>query len=353
MTRRIRIRTRTGLVAATALTALMTLSTPAAPAARPADLTLGAAAAGTGRWFGTAIAGYKLADPVYTGIAAREFSMVTPENEMTFDATEPRRGQFSFAPGDRIVDFAGANGQRVRGHTLLWHPGLPAWLVSLGGSELRAALMNHVTQVMRHYQGRIDSWDVVNEAYADGTGRRRDSILERTGGDWIEVAFRTARVADPAAKLCYNDYGIEDWTAAKTQAVYAMVKDFTARGVPIDCVGFESHFDHLSPVPATYGTTLRNFADLGVDVQITELDIEAAPPAAYRQAVRTCLRVRRCTGITVWGVRDSDSWRSGSTPLLFDAAGDKKPAYPAVLGELGLNCSRGRTLGPPRPGRPV
>jgi endo-1,4-beta-xylanase len=113
-----------------------------------------------------------------------------------------------------------------------------------------------------------------------------------------------------------------------------MVKDFRSRGVPIDCVGLQSHFGSGGP-PASFQTTLNNFAALGVDVQLTELDIAQAPTTAYSNTVKACVNVSRCAGITVWGIRDSDSWRSGDNPLLFDGGGNKKPAYDAVLSALG------------------
>ncbi|WP_229072858.1 endo-1,4-beta-xylanase [Actinoplanes sp. DH11] len=319
--------------AVTAAAAVVALS-PSANAAT----TLGAAAAEKGRYFGTAVAAYKLSDSVYSGILNREFTSVTPENEMKWDATEPTQGTFSFGSADTIVNRAIANGQKVRGHALAWHSQQPSWAENLSGTALRNAMVNHVTQVATHYRGKIDSWDVVNEAFADGgSGARRDSNLQRTGNDWIEVAFRTARAADPAAKLCYNDYNT-DGQNAKSNAVYAMVRDFKARGVPIDCVGFQSHFNAQSPLPADYQANLQRFADLGLDVQITELDIEgsgATQAATYAAAVRACLAVTRCNGITVWGIRDTDSWRASGTPLLFDGSGNPKPAYAAVLTELG------------------
>ncbi len=140
-------------------------------------------------------------------------------------------------------------------------------------------MVNHITNVATHYKGKIYAWDVVNEAFADGGGGgRRDSNLQRTGNDWIEVAFRTARAADPAAKLCYNDYNT-DGVNAKSTGVYNMVQDFKARGVPIDCVGFQSHFNSGSPYPGDYRANLQRFANLGVDVQITELDIDGSGTA--------------------------------------------------------------------------
>nr|1E0V_A Chain A, Endo-1,4-beta-xylanase A [Streptomyces lividans] len=305
-----------------------------------AESTLGAAAAQSGRYFGTAIASGRLSDSTYTSIAGREFNMVTAENEMKIDATEPQRGQFNFSSADRVYNWAVQNGKQVRGHTLAWHSQQPGWMQSLSGSALRQAMIDHINGVMAHYKGKIVQWDVVNEAFADGSsGARRDSNLQRSGNDWIEVAFRTARAADPSAKLCYNDYNVENWTWAKTQAMYNMVRDFKQRGVPIDCVGFQSHFNSGSPYNSNFRTTLQNFAALGVDVAITELDIQGAPASTYANVTNDCLAVSRCLGITVWGVRDSDSWRSEQTPLLFNNDGSKKAAYTAVLDALNGGAS--------------
>ncbi|MEU7526693.1 endo-1,4-beta-xylanase [Saccharothrix sp. NPDC042600] len=328
------------LVAATAGAAVLV----AAPASGAAA-TLAAAAQQSGRYFGTAVAANKLGDSTYVGILNREFDMVTAENEMKMDATEPNQGQFSFGNADRIVNHARNQGKRVRGHALAWHSQQPGWMQNMSGSALRQAMLNHVTQVASYYRGKIYAWDVVNEAYADGTsGARRDSNLQRTGNDWIEAAFRAARAADPGAKLCYNDYNTDNWSHAKTQGVYRMVQDFKSRGVPIDCVGFQAHFNSGNPVPSNYHTTLQNFANLGVDVQITELDIEGSGSTQaqqYQGVVQACLAVSRCTGITVWGIRDSDSWRASGTPLLFDSSGNKKAAYTSVLNVL--NSGTGTT----------
>jgi len=237
------------------------------------------------------------------------------------------------------VAHARAHGQQVRGHTLAWHSQQPGWMQSLSGSALRSAMLNHITKVMTHFKGQIAWWDVVNEAYADSGGGRRDSNLQRTGNDWIEAAFTAARAADPNAKLCYNDYNTDNWTAAKTQGVYNMVKDFKARGVPIDCVGFQTHLTGGSSYPGNYRTTLSSFAALGVDVHITELDITNANATAYANVTNDCLAVARCRGITVWGIRDSDSWRSGESPLLFTSSGGKKAAYTSVLDALNNGTS--------------
>ncbi|BEL02076.1 endo-1,4-beta-xylanase [Actinoplanes sichuanensis] len=321
----------TALLAAGAFVAL-------SPSADAAASTLGAAAAEKGRYFGTAVSLNKLSDSTYSTILNREFNMLTAENEMKIDALEPTQNQFNFTTADRLITRANEIGAKVRGHTLAWHSQQPGWMQNLSGTALRSAMKNHITQVMTHYKGKIYAWDVVNEAFDDGTGGRRDSNLQRTGNDWIEDAFVTARAADPAAKLCYNDYNTDNWSWAKTQGVYNLVKDFKTRGVPIDCVGFQSHFNSGSPYPSNYRTTLENFAALGVDVQITELDIEGSgstQATTYGNVTRDCLAVARCNGITVWGIRDTDSWRASGTPLLFDGSGNPKQAYTAVLTALG------------------
>jgi len=302
--------------------------------AQAAGSTLQDAASGSGRYFGTAIAAGRLGDSTYTGIASREFSMVTPENEMKPDATEPSPGSFSFTNGDKVFNWATSNGKRVRGHTLVWHGQIPTWMQNLSGSSATlSAMKNHITGVMTHYKGKIYAWDVVNEALNEDGSHRADVWQNNIGSSYIEQAFQTARAADPAAKLCYNDYNIENWSYAKTQGAYNMVKDFKSRGIPIDCVGFQSHFGTSGP-PSSFQTTLANFAALGVDVQLTELDIAGASATNYTNTVNDCLAVSRCTGITVWGVRDSDSWRSSDSPLLFDSSGNKKAAYTAVLNTL-------------------
>ncbi|WP_341720906.1 endo-1,4-beta-xylanase [Micromonospora sp. FIMYZ51] len=320
--------------------------------ASAAESTLGAAAAQSGRYFGTAVAVNRLNDSAYTTILNREFNQVTAENEMKIDALQPQQGQFNYGNGDRLVQHARSQGMQVRGHTLAWHSQQPEWMRNMSGQTLRNAMLNHVTQVATHYRGQIAWWDVVNEAFEDGSsGARRDSNLQRTGDDWIEAAFRAARAADPNAQLCYNDYNIDNWNDAKTQAVYRMVRDFKNRGVPIDCVGLQSHFTGGSNYPSNYRTTLSSFAALGVDVHITELDIRNAPSDAYRNTVNDCLAVPRCKGITVWGIRDSDSWRSNESPLLFDGGGNKKAAYTAVLNALN-SATPGNPTTPP-PGNPT
>ncbi|MGS2648953.1 endo-1,4-beta-xylanase, partial [Streptosporangium sp. G12] len=156
------------------LTAVTGPVSAGAASAGAAATTLGAAAQQSGRYFGTAISAGKLGDSQYTTIANREFDMITAENEMKIDATEPNQNQFNFSGGDRVYNWAVQNGKRVRGHTLAWHNQQPNWMRSMEGNALRQAMINHINGVMNHYKGKIYAWDVVNEAFADGnSGGRR------------------------------------------------------------------------------------------------------------------------------------------------------------------------------------
>lgn len=313
-----------------------------------AATTLGAAAAATGRTFGAAVSN-NLGDPQYVDILDTQFTGVTPENEMKWDATERTPGVFSFAAADVIVDHARERSMAVRGHTLVWHSQLPAYVSAITDpDELRATVDRHITEVAGHFRGQVEYWDVVNEAFLDD-GSRRQSVFQTVLGDgYIEDAFRTARASDPDAKLCYNDFSVEG-VNAKSDAAFNLVRDFKARGVPIDCVGFQAHLV-LGQIPADLRANIQRFADLGVEVQITELDIRMQLPADaaklaqqaedYATVVRACLAVAECTSITVWQVSDRESWVPSTfagqgAALLFDEDRAAKPALDATIAALG------------------
>jgi endo-1,4-beta-xylanase len=313
--------------------------------------TLGSAAAARGRVFGAAIANSHLGEAAYANTWDTEFTGVTPENEMKWDTTEPSRGTFRFTAADAIVSHAQGRGMKVRGHTLVWHSQLAPWVSGItSGADLLTAMRNHIAGVAGHFRGKIQYWDVVNEAFADGSsgGRRSSVFQQRIGNTYIEEAFRAARSADPSAKLCYNDYST-DGVNAKSTAVFNMVRDFKTRGVPIDCVGFQSHLI-VNQIPGDYQANLQRFANLGVDVNITELDIRMPTPASsanlqaqannFRTVVAACLAVSRCTSITTWGITDKYSWVPSTfsgqgAALLFDNNFARKPAYSTTLAALG------------------
>ncbi|EIE97550.1 endo-1,4-beta-xylanase [Saccharomonospora glauca] len=342
-----RVRTRLRKAVTAAVVGVMTAGgLVAAAGTASAQTTLAEAAAATGRYFGTAVAAGRLGEQDYTATLNREFNSITAENSWKWESLQPSPGYFDFSTADRIAEHARQQGMEIRGHTLVWHSQLPSWVQNISSpDELRQVMRNHITTVMEHYKGQVRSWDVVNEAFEDGSsGARRNSVFQRVLGDsWIEEAFYIAHEVDPDATLCYNDYNTDAWNTAKTQAVYNMVADFVSRGVPIDCVGFQAHFNSGNPVPENYHITLQNFADLGVEVQITELDIAGWGDSQAEQfggVTLACLAVPKCTGITVWGVTDKYSWRAEDTPLLFDGNYNPKQAYYAVLDTL-LNAGGG------------
>ena len=301
--------------------------------------------------------------PIVTGVAVRAdrldnsdyadgvrlFGSVTPENEMKWEATEPKPGRFTFEAANRIVDFARGHGQRVRGHTLVWHQQLPPWVT---GSL--AEMRRHIEEVVGHFRGRVAQWDVVNEALDDEGGLRDTPFARTLGGRYIVRAFEFARRADPQARLAYNDFGAESPDTPKGRALYRFVRVLLDNDVPIDVVGFQVHAD-LELIPG-FERQLRRIAALGVDVELTEVDVrlrDRPPPAdpdeadelaqadledqavAYSRIVGACRAVARCRGITFWGVDDGDSWIPEFFPgtgraLLLDAELKPKPAYTAV-----------------------
>ncbi|WP_171117515.1 MULTISPECIES: endo-1,4-beta-xylanase [Streptomyces] len=321
----------------------------AAPSAQAADPPLRDLAAAKGKIIGTAVTGGKLTG-TYADIAGREFNSLTPGNAMKWESVEPSRGTYNWAEADRIVDFAEAHGQQVRGHTLVWHSQNPGWLT--GGSwtpaQFSAIVQDHITTEVGRYQGRVDAWDVVNEPFNEDGTYRQSLFYNHLGPDYIAQALTWARAADPTAELYINDYNVEG-VNAKSTALYNLVKSLKERGVPIDGVGLQAHFI-LGQVPSTLQQNIQRFADLGVDVAITELDIRMQVPATdaklaqqaadYKAVMNACVAVARCTGVTVWGFTDSDSWipdffegYGAATP--YDENFAPKPAYYAIAQSLG------------------
>lgn len=317
----------------------------------PADAgTLRGAAQAAGIEIGTAVAAGPLGSEAdYNEVLAREFSSVTAENAMKPDAMQPQRGQFNFSGGDALVAAARENGQVVRGHTLVWHSQNPSWLTpgAFGEEELRQILADHVTAVAGHFQGQIQQWDVVNEVL-DGNGNiRTDSVWAPLGESMIADAFRAARAADPEAKLFLNDYSIEAINA-KSDGYYAMIQRLLADGVPIDGLGFQTHLT-AGQFPSSMRDNLARFADLGLEVALTEVDVRVSTPASqaslelqaetYTDTIEACLAVSSCTSYTVWGFTDRHSWipdfapgYGAATPMTEDL--QPKPAYDALLGAL-------------------
>jgi endo-1,4-beta-xylanase len=302
---------------------------------------------------GTAInAGVLSSDDAYRAIAASEFNCVVAEYGMKWDSMEPQQGTFDFTIGDQIVDFARQNGMRVKGHALVWHGATPSWVLGVSSPEaLRAAITNFVTAAVTHFKGKVDTWDVVNEAIADsGGGLRNTHFYKVLGEDYFKIAFDAARAADPDVALLYNDYGGEG-AGVKSDAIYELVKGLKQSGVPIDGIGLQSHLTHTGVSADKMSANLQRLADLGLSVNLSEIDVRmgmatgtleeklALQAEIYQQLAAACAKQPACTGLFVWGFTDAHSWVDGSfggtnLPCLLDVNLVRKPAYAAFRAGL-------------------
>ncbi|MFJ3893218.1 MULTISPECIES: endo-1,4-beta-xylanase [unclassified Streptomyces] len=348
---------RTGLSLAALFTGAVMLF--AAPAAHAADTPLRDLAAANGKVIGTAVTGSRLTG-TYGDIAGAQFSSLTPGNAMKWGSVEPTQGSFNWSEADQIVAFAQAHHQQVRGHTLVWHSQNPGWLTNgtWTSAQLSSLLQNHISTEVGRYKGEITAWDVVNEPFNEDGTYRPTLWYNGLGAGYIAQALTWAHAADPAAKLYINDYNVEG-VNAKSTALYDLVKSLKAAGVPIDGVGLQAHLV-LGQVPATLQQNIQRFADLGVDVAITELDVRMALPADstklaqqkadFKSVMAACVAVTRCVNVTVWGFTDSDSWVDSTFPgygaaTPYDADYAPKPAYDGLSEALG-----GTTTPPPTNG---
>jgi endo-1,4-beta-xylanase len=309
---------------------------------------------------GAAVNPVYLAEPAYASTLAREFNMIEPEDAMKWTALRPDDKTFDFDAADRLVNFAEAHGMKIRGHNLLWGTHNPKWLVEghYTPEQLNRLLKEHVQHVVGRYRRRVFAWDVVNEAF-DERGQVRDSLwysqpgigLAGKGTAYIEQVFRWAHEADPRALLFYNEAEGEGLNA-KSDAIYSMVKDFRRRGVPIDGVGLQMHILNLKVDAKSIATNIKRLVKLGVQVQITEMDVALpvdstgrsqnsadlqSQATIYRQIADICLRNRGCTAFQTWGFTDKYSWIPRFThytkgaALPFDAQYQPKPAYGALI----------------------
>jgi endo-1,4-beta-xylanase len=323
-------------------------------------------ASARGKIIGNAVDNNEITDAAYRPLIASEFNQLTPGNAMKWDATEPNRGQFNFTRADEIVALAQQNGQSVRGHTLVWHSQTPSWVQNLNATDLRAAMQTHITTVVDRYEGDLYAWDVVNEPLNEDGTLRNSFWFSRLGESYIADAFRMARAADPDVKLYINDYNT-DGLGAKSDGMYRLVQSLLAQGVPIDGVGFQSHLAIQYGFPNQMQQNLQRFADLGLDVAITELDVRMQLPSDstklatqatyFRNVVNACLAVTRCVGVTVWGYTDKYSWIPSTFPgegaaHLADANFQQKPSYAAVHDALAGGTTPDTTP-PTAPGTPA
>lgn len=295
----------------------------------------------------------------YEKIHKTEFNVVVAENEMKFDATEPSQGNFSFGNGDKMVNYAKQNNMRARGHALAWHSQVPGWVNNhRNKQELLGILKNHIDKTVGHFKGKIDEWDVVNEAVNDDNNhgwRSRGSVwFETIGAEFLDSAFVWAHAADPDAELCYNDYAIEQGIGPGSKAGFVLeqVKRWVKDGIPITCVGSQTHVEDVTTAKEFIGApdSLRHFAQelakLGIKLNITELDVGfksgvnvsaedlARQGQVYRQFMDVFLEEPNMGIYLIWGISDKWSWLGSlnrQKGLIYDDNLKKKPAYDSIV----------------------
>ena len=317
-------------------------------------------------------------DTLGAALVAAQFNAITPENVLKWECVHPRPGTYSWSGPDRYVDFGTRHNMFVVGHTLVWHSQVPRWVFQdaagkpVSRDTLLGRMRDHIHTVVGRYKGRIKGWDVVNEALNED-GTLRDSPWRRIiGDDFIAKAFQYAAEADPAAELYYNDYSLEN--PAKRDGAVRLVKSLQAAGVKVSGIGTQEHQKMDWPSTALVDSMITAFRALGVQVHVTELDIDVLPRATrnvgadvsmraqaqaaldpfraslpdsaqaslakrYGELFAVYMKHKDAIGrVTFWGVRDGDSWLNNwpvrgrtSHPLLFDRQGRPKPAFDAVV----------------------
>ena len=329
-----------------------------------ADATIRELAKERGRFIGTILNSEWFNDdiePQFEEIHKTQFNVVVAENEMKFDATEPKENEFNFEKGDKMVKYAQANGLRVRGHALAWHSQVASWVNDYKGQKekLLAVLKNHITKVVSHYKGKVAEWDVVNEAINDeynADWRSQGSVwYEGIGAEFLDSAFVWAHEADPDAELCYNDYSIE-WglrEGSKASFVVEQVKRWKKNNIPITCVGTQTHIEIAhETTPQNVRALAKALAELDITLNITELDIGFPKGSAgqlgaadyakqghlYRQFMDVFLEEPNMGEFVIWGLTDAHSWlddQQGKTEgLLYDKQYKPKPAFDSVMASL-------------------
>lgn len=303
----------------------------------------------------------------------KEFNAITAENIMKSMFTHPQKDKYDFALSDKFVAYGEKNKMFIHGHTLIWHSQLAPWMEKIADStQMKAFMQDHITTIVSKYKGRINSWDVVNEALNEDGTLRQSVFLKTLGEKYLVDAFKLAEKADPKAELYYNDYNIEE--PAKRAGAIALIKKVKAEGGKVDGVGIQGHWRLNSPSLEEIEKSILEYSALGIKVAFTELDITVLPnpwdlkgadvnqkfegnpkmnpyPEKLPDSVQTQLAERyasifklflkhkdKISRVTFWGVHDGQSWLNdwpikGRTnyPLPFDKQLKHKPAYEAIL----------------------
>lgn len=306
-------------------------------------------------------------------IIKQQFNAVTPENCMKAEIIQPGWDKYNFQLADKLVAFAKKNNIKVNAHNLIWHSQLPVFMHHIQSADsVRRYLENHIAKVAGRYDGKVYSWDVVNEALNEDGTLRKDIFLDKLGDNYIVDAFRLAEKAAPHTKLYYNDYNIEQ--PKKRAGAIALIKKIQAAGVRIDGVGIQGHWKAGSVPMADIEESIKEFSALGIDVMFTELDLSVLPnpwdkvtadvsetaqgsakmnpytkalpdsmqqvlAKSYADLFTLFMKYKTNIGrVTFWGVNDGQSWLNGfpirgrtNYPLLFDRNFKPKPAFYSVI----------------------
>jgi endo-1,4-beta-xylanase len=308
-----------------------------------------------------------VSDSRYRRRLASDFHLLTPEYVMKMGPLQPEEGEWRFRDADQLVRFAKRNGLKVRGHALVWHRSLPEWLEEEPASPrvMRERMVRHVEEVVSRYAKRapetLIAWDVVNEPVANDATPRSTPFSDADTGPYgyVAEALRAARRANSEATLFINEYGVLDENP-KSDELYRLASYLRETGAPLDAVGFQAHLKlDKPPRIESVRRNMRRFAELGLEIQITEMDVAIPKPASevtdrdlaaqgrlYREVFEACLRETRCTAFTVWGMSDGHTtipgpWTRGySSPLLFDRELEPKPAHGALLEALSSEAAK-------------
>lgn len=329
---------------------------------------------------GTAISGRLMKEMPehYRQLVAREFSAITMENDMKWELLHPTQSKWNWEIPDKFVAFGERHNMYIVGHVLVWHSQVPAWVFETAENKpikrdaLLARMQDYISTVAGRYKGKMDAWDVVNEAIDEGNGWRKSPWHNIIGPDFVEHAFRYAHEADPKAHLIYNDYNMH--LPAKREFVVDMVKRLQKRGVPIHGIGMQGHVGLGYPDIKEFEGSIKAYAQLGLKVHITEFDIDVLPVAwehtgaeisdnfAYSDELNPYsgglpISVQRelsdryveffelflkhkddIQRVSLWGAGDAESWKNDfpvkgrvNYPLLFDRQYQKKPSYHAIM----------------------
>ncbi|WP_100613320.1 endo-1,4-beta-xylanase [Confluentibacter citreus] len=326
-------------------------------------------------YIGTALNTFQIdeTDSIMAGIVGREFSSITAENEMKSMQIHPAKDTFNYEYADKFVALGEKYNMFIHGHTLVWHSQLSPWIRNIKDStEMAEALESHIKAIVGRYKGKIDSWDVVNEALNEDGTLRKSVFLEVMGEDYLALAFKWTSEVDPNTELYYNDYNMAN--PEKREGAIRLVKNIMDKGIKVDGIGMQGHWHLNTPSLEEIEKSIVDYAALGVKVAITELDISVLPNPRdlvgadigqnfdnsellnpYTKGLPDSIQVKlanrytdifkiflkhkdKISRVTFWGVNDGQSWLNGfpvrgrtNHPLLFDRELKPKSAYDSII----------------------